>query len=398
MPDGSMHSRFPTEPKDKCAALLAAVESIRETVERHADESERLGTLARPVVDALLATGLLTLKFPAVLGGAEADPETQFAVIERLSAIDPSTGWCLMIGGTGIGLPGAFLHDDVIERIFKRGRIPTGAIVAMPTGVATPVDGGFRVTGRWPFASGAPHAEWVTIGARIDRPGLAEPEIRLFTVPREQATLHDNWHVAGLRGTGSCDVSLKDVFVAEAFTWNRLETPPRRGGALYRLGHPAFVANEHAAFAIGVGCGALESVIEFAKSKRRSFAPSPSALESRPVFQRAVGLADLKLRAARAVVLEVYAEAWEFASKGEVPPPRVQAAIRSATAYATEVACDVTMECFRFGGGEAAFDGHRLQRYLRDVNVGAQHLMVSSIAYEHHGRFALGHANVNPLG
>ena len=393
-----MHSRFPAAPEEKRKALLAAVESIRETVIRHAEEGEARATLPRATVDALVSTGLLTLKLPMVLGGAEADPATQFDVIETLSAIDPAAGWCLMIGGSGIGMPGAFLDDTAIGKIFVGGRIPTAAIVAMPTGEAVPVDGGYRVTGRWSFMSGVRHSEWITVGARIpSRDGtLGKP--RMFVVPAKSAEIHDNWRdVAGLKGTGSCDVSLKDCVVPEAFTWDRMNTPAKRGGPLYRLGHPAFVANEHAAFALGVGRGALDALITIAKSKRRSFAPSPTALESRPVVQRAIGLGDLRLRAARELVLKIYAEAWEFACAEQIPPPRLQAEIRSVTAFATEAAAEVTTEAFRYAGGAAVYSGQLLQRYLRDINVAAQHLMVSTIAYETHGQFALGFPDVDPL-
>lgn len=389
--------RFEGLRVEKRAALLAAVDSIRDTIERHAGEAERLGTLPRASVDALVNTGLLSLKTPEVLGGVEADPALQFEVIERLSAIDPSAGWCLMIGGTGVGLPGAFLPDDAIHRMFEGGRIPTAAIVAVPSGEAVPVSGGYRLTGRWSFVSGVPHAEWVTVGAMVRKSDATPPEPRLFVVPASAVTLHDNWHVMGLKGTGSCDVSLTDCLVPEAFTWHRLNSPRQRGGALYCMGHPGFVANEHAAFAIGGARGALEAIQKLARSKRRSFAPGPSSIESRAVFQRFVGTADMRLRSARALVLEVYAEAWEIASRGEVPPPHIQAAIRSACAFATEVAADVTSEAFRFGGGEAAYETHLLQRYLRDVNVGAQHLMMSAVAYENHGQFLMGLPGADPL-
>lgn len=392
-----MQARFPVDPVEKRAALLAAVERIRETVTENADAAEAQGTLPAATVDALVTSGLLALKLPAVLGGAEADPTTQFEVIEALSAIDPSTGWCLMIGGTGIGMPGAFLADAAIDRVFFAGRIPTAAIVSMPPGQAVPVAGGYRVSGRWPFVSGVRHAEWITLGARIERPGEALPEFRLMVVPAASARIHDNWQVAGLKGTGSCDVSLTECMVPEAYTWDRMRTPPRRGGPLYRLGHPGFVANEHAAFALGVGRGALETVIALARSKRRSFAPSPTSLEARSTFQRAVGLGDLRLRAARGLVLTIYGEAWETVCSGRTPPPRLQAEMRSATAYATEVATEVTTEAFRYAGGAAVFASQRLQRYLRDINVGAQHLMVSDIAYETHGQFALGLPDADPL-
>lgn len=384
--------------EEKRAALFAAVESIRATVSRNAAEAEKLGTLPRASVDALVETGLLTLKLPAELGGIEADPALQFEVVERLSAIDPSTAWCLLIGGTGVGLPGAFLPDAAVARMFEGGRIPTAAIVAVPSGEAVPVEGGYRVTGRWSFVSGVPHAEWVTVGAMVRKDGRADaPEPRLFVVPAKSVRIHDNWHVMGLKGTGSCDVSLEDCFVPAAFSWDRLNSPQQRGGALYRMGHPGFVANEHAAFAIGAARGALDAIQTLARAKRRSFAPGPSSIEQRSVFQRFVGNADMRLRSARGLVLEVYDEAWQVATGGETPPPRLQAAIRSACAFATEVAADVTQEAFRFGGGEAAYETHLLQRYLRDVNVGAQHLMMSAVAYENHGQFLMGLPGADPL-
>ncbi|MDX2156873.1 MAG: acyl-CoA dehydrogenase family protein [Hyphomicrobiaceae bacterium] len=392
-----MQKRFPIESGERGAALLAAVESVREVAERHAEEAEAKGTLPAVTVEALEAAGLFALKLPRELGGVEADPFLQFEVLEALSAIDPSAGWSVMIGGTGIGLPGAFLSEAAVAEIFPSGRIPRGAIVSMPTGEAVPVDGGYRLTGRWSFVSGVPHAEWVTVGAKVVRSGGSEPELRLLTLPAPSVHIHDNWHVAGLKGTGSCDVSVKGQLVAEHFTWDRLQSPQQRGGPLYRLGHPGFVANEHAAFAIGVGRGALETVMALARSKRRSFRPSPSSLESRATFQRFVGLADLRLRAARSLVLELYAEAWEIARAGTVPPPPLQSKLRSVTAFATEVAAEVTTEAFRFAGGEAVYGPSKLQRYLRDINVAAQHLMVSSIAYENHGQFALGLPSADPL-
>ncbi len=393
-----MPSRFPSDPAQNRTALLAAVESIRDIVTAHADDAEARGTLPPAIVEALDTTGLLTLKLPTALGGAEADPMTQFDVIEALSAIDPSTGWCLMIGGTGIGLPGAFLPDAAIAQMFAGGRIPRGAIVSIPPGQAIPVEGGYRVSGRWAFVSGVRHAQWITVGARIEPHGAASAETRFMVVPVAAAEVHDTWRdVAGLKGTGSCDISLTNVHVPAPFSWNRLLTPPARGGALYRLGHPGFVANEHAAFALGVGRGALDAVIALARSKRRSFAPSPTALESRPFFQRAIGLSDLRLRAARELVLKIYTEAWAFACAGEVPPPHLQAQLRSVTAFATEVAVDVTTQAFRYAGGSAVYGSHCLQRHLRDINVAAQHLMVSDIAYENHGQFALGIPGADPL-
>jgi alkylation response protein AidB-like acyl-CoA dehydrogenase len=356
-----------------------------------------MATLPPATVDTLMTSGLLTLKLPTVLGGAEADPVTQVEVIEALSAMEPSAGWCTMIGATGIGLPAAFLAEEAIAHLFAGGHIPTAAIVAMPTGQAIPVEGGYRVSGRWSFVSGVRHAQWITAGVRGVRAGDAPPEQRMMVFPAAAAQIHDNWQVAGLQGTGSCDVSLTEYVVPDAFTWEPLHAQPQRGGPLYRLGLPGFVANEHAAFALGVGRCALETVMALARSKRRGFTPSPSHLEARPAFQRAVGVGALRLRAARALVLEIFAAAWATLCAGQSPSPRLQAEMRSVAAFATEVAADVTTQAFRYAGGTAVYRTQRLQRCLRDINVAAQHLMVSDITYETHGQFALGLPDADPM-
>jgi alkylation response protein AidB-like acyl-CoA dehydrogenase len=348
-------------------------------------------------VDALASSGLWTMKLPAELGGAEADPVTHIEVIEAASAVEPSVGWCLMVGATSIGLPGAFLPDAAIVGMFAEGRIPRAAMVAMPAGTAVPVSDGYRLSGRWPFASGIRHAQWITLGARVLRVTDRRPELRMMVLPTAAVQIHDNWDVAGLEGTGSCDVSVADYVVPEEFTWDTVHAEPLRGGPLYRLKRPGFFAYEHAAFALGVGRGALVEVTSLAQSRRRSYTPSTSSLEARPTFQKALGLSDLRLRAARALVMDVNSQAWSILTDGQTPPPRLQAEMRGAAAFATEVAADVVTQAFRFAGGGAVYRTHRLQRFLRDINVAAQHLMASEMAYEAYAQFLLGMPDADPM-
>jgi indole-3-acetate monooxygenase len=387
---------FPMEETQKRRTLLAAVESVREVVSRHADEAESAGTLPSATVEALRESGLLSLTLPQVLGGAEADPVTQIEVIEAISAIDPSAGWCTMIGATAIGLPGAFLRDEAIEEMFIEGRIPTAAMIVMPAGRAIPTEGGYRLSGRWSFVSGVRHAQWIAAGAQVSVNG-ATPQRRLFVVPAEAVRIHDNWDVAGLQGTGSCDISIDDCYVREEFTWNMNGDLPRRGGATYKLRLPGFVAKEHAAFALGVGRCALDAVTGMAKSKRRGAGLEPSPLESRQVFQRAIGHCHVRLKAARAMVVESFSRAWAMLLAGQPPTQRMQAEMRAVAAYATEVAVDVTTQTFRFAGGGAVYRTQKLQRCLRDINVAAQHYMVSDIAYENYGNYVLGLPDVDPM-
>jgi indole-3-acetate monooxygenase len=369
-------------------ALLDAVDRVRGVVTDGADEAERLRTLPAATVTALNDTGLLGLKLPTVLGGAEADPVTQIDVIEALTAIDPSAGWCLMVGATTAALPGVFLADEALRvMLTDAGAMPLAAGCYMPTGQAIAEPGGFRVTGRWAFASGIRHAAWVSGSAWVVRDGVPSAERRVFVVRTAEVDVHDTWHVAGLRGTGSCDFSVKDHFVPEPFTWDIERAQPRRGGALYRLGLPAFVTNEHAAFALGVARRALDAVIALAAGKSRGLKPTP--LVGRGTFQRFVGEAELRLRAARALAVELNEAAFTTVGVGERLTARQHAELRSAAVLATEVALDVVTRAFRYAGGSAVYNTSVLQRCLRDLNAGAQHFMVSDSAYEGLGQLLL---------
>ena len=313
---------------------------------------------------------------------------TQIDVIEALTAIDPSAAWCLMVGATTTALPGVFLGDDALRSVLDNGAMPLAAGCYMPTGHAVAERGGFRITGRWAFASGIRHAAWVSGTAWVVRDGTRSAERRVFVVRTADVDVHDTWHVAGLRGTGSCDFSVKDHVVPAAFTWDIERAQPQRGGALYRLGLPAFVTNEHAAFALGVARRALDAITALAAGKSRGLKPTP--LIERSTFQRFIAEATLRLRAARALAVELNEAAFTTVGIGERLTARQHAELRSAAVLATEVALDVVTHAFRYAGGSAVYDTSVLQRCLRDLNAGAQHFMVSDSAYEGLGQLLLG--------
>jgi indole-3-acetate monooxygenase len=378
--------------------LLGGVERIRNLIAARCEEEEAAATLSAATVRALEETGLFAMKLPAVLGGAEADPVTQFEVIEAVTMANASAGWCTMVGATSVGMPGAFLPDAGVRRMFADGKIPRGAICIMPLGQAQPVAGGYRVSGRWPFASGVRHSEWIVACTLVAGAADALPERHMMVFPTAGAEIHDNWQVAGLKGTGSCDFSIDRQFVPDTLSWNLVDGAPQRGGALYALGIPAFVANEHAAFACGVGRCALDTLVELAASKKRGYAPDASTLAGRAPVQRMIGASELKLGAARALTLELNERAWSAVCDGDTVPPRLHSELRSAATYCTEIAAEITTQAFRYAGGGAIYQGNVLQRCLRDINVAAQHLLVSEASYENLGQFALGFPDVDPMG
>ena len=223
-----MQQKFPPDRAEKRQALLQAVDSVRDILAAHADEAEEMRTLPAASVAALRESGLFALKTPAVLGGAEADPMTQFAVLEAVAYIDSSAGWCLCIGAATLGLSAALLPDAAVAQIFAGVCVPTMAGALMP-GKAVAVDGGYRVTGRWSWASGIRHAEWVTATVLVSRDEASPSELRMLVVPAAKVEILDNWHVAGLKGTGSFDFALSDLFVPATFSYDLVALQPQRG-------------------------------------------------------------------------------------------------------------------------------------------------------------------------
>jgi alkylation response protein AidB-like acyl-CoA dehydrogenase len=371
--------------------LLAAVESVRDVVAANVDVTEQGRTLAPAVVEAFRESGLFTLKLPEVLGGAEADPVVQMDVIEAVAMIDPSAAWSMFIGSAVTGGVSANASDELLEVLFEGDRFPCMAGTLKPDGLATPVEGGFRVTGRWGWGSGICHADYVS--ALVLCPDLGTM-IRCV-VPIADVTVHDNWHVMGMKGTGSCDYELDDVFVPDLFASDLMKTPQRRGGQLYRLGLPGYVINEHAIFALAIARLALNTASDLAIEKKRGYGAG-TTIADREVFQRAVATGDLRLKACRAYAVDVLERLFEAAADG-LPDPHIQGEARAMATFCTDEAIAVTGELFRHGGGTAVFLGSVLERCLRDLYTVQSHFVVNDSSYEVYGQQLLGLIEDSPL-
>ncbi|MGH7905212.1 MAG: acyl-CoA dehydrogenase family protein, partial [Candidatus Binataceae bacterium] len=257
-------------------SLLDNAKSLAPLFMANSVANEQNGALSDEVIEALHDGGLFGLFVPKCLGGFEAGPVDALAVIEAVSYADASTGWVMFAVGVANGSGAAYLHDDAIARIFRGDRFPVIAGQGIPNGKATAVKNGFQLSGNWSYGSGLKHAAYIHTGAivfdngapRLDKAG--NPEGRICVVPREQATLGDNWDVIGLRATGSIDYSINNVFVPEEYTHINHETRPLRGGALYSIGIIGLATLGHAAFALGVGRRALDEIAAVARAKSGS--------------------------------------------------------------------------------------------------------------------------------
>jgi alkylation response protein AidB-like acyl-CoA dehydrogenase len=375
--------------------LIAGIRASREKLESAGDRAEELRTLPHDAVAILRTLGLFWLKTPADLGGTPLPPVEFSDVIEELAYVDTSTAWAAMIGAGCNGLTGGWLPEEGARRIFgtRNGDRPVVAGQLAPRGTGHPVRGGYLVSGRWAFSSGIVHADWL-IGAF--KPGGGGPDdpaaapgllgMVVFLVPKHQAEVIDNWHVAGLQGTGSLDFSLDGVFVPSEMTYV-LGGPAIRGGDLFRLGMPAFVSNEVPPLAIGLARRALDDMTELAAHTARF--PGGPTVSERAVFHKELGRAETRIKAARAVHREAMAQAWEAAVAGKVPGEDIQLAVTTASIYAVETCADVVSDLFRYGGGRVLALSNPMQRHLRNVLAARQHVALSEEHYEAAGRYIL---------
>jgi alkylation response protein AidB-like acyl-CoA dehydrogenase len=375
-------------------SLLAAIERIRPVLEANADDAERQRTLPEPAWRALHDEGMFVLKAPKDLGGLEADPLTQIDVFEAVSRIDTSAGWTLMIGAGSLALTVPWISDSGLQVVMSGGRLPRMAGVAIPGGQAIPVAGGFRVTGRWPFASGCQHAEWLAGAAVVA--GTDPPRLLFMLFPASDVILIDSWHVGGLKGTGSGDFLVNDVFVPEDLAFSPRDGVQRRGGLLYHIRGAGLVATEHGGFALGAARRALEEMRELAKSKRRGL--TQQGVAGRGVFQFDLGYCEQALNAARAHLFDAYRRAWDLVSDtGDTTPPEVEIELRSAAVYATDIAVEVTRRMFRHAGAHALYTGNVIERCMRDVQAASQHFLISQSSYELRGQALLGFEGLRSL-
>ena len=386
--------------------LIAGIRANREKFESAGDRAEELRTLPHDAVAILRSLGLFWLKTPAELGGTPLTPVEFSEVIEELAYVDTSTAWAAMIGAGCNGLAGGWLPEEGVRQVFGTGSDATApdavrTVVAgqlAPRGTGHPVRGGYLVSGRWGFSSGIVHADWL-IGAF--KPDGEEPapsgdedgaagtgfgRMVVFLVRKAQAEVIDNWHVAGLQGTGSLDFSVDGIFVPSELTYD-LGTPAVRGGDLFRLGMPAFVSNEVPPLAIGLARRALDDMTELATHTARF--PGGPTVSERAVFHKELGRAETRIRAARAVHREAMAAAWESAVAGTVPGEELQLAVTTASIYAVETCSDVVTDLFRYGGGRVLALSNPMQRHLRNVLAARQHVALSEEHYETAGRFLL---------
>jgi indole-3-acetate monooxygenase len=361
--------------------LVAAARGLSPLADARAADAEARGALTDDVVEALHDTGLWAMWVPRSLGGSELEPVPSLEVVEQLSYADASTGWVLMAGALATGTDNAYLGDEAVEELFAGERLLVHVGAGTQPGRAVPTDGGYLLSGEWRFASGIRHAEIIHTGSLVTDTGQA----RICVFPIERATLIDNWDVLGLRATASIDYTTDSLFVPEAYTYPATTEKPLRGGALYTLGIINLGMICHCAWALGVGRRMLDELLKLIDAR----GGRAGGLHDNQAFHGEYAMAEAKLRAARALVYEIWHEAQETLRRGDTLTLQQNTLTRLALQLTTWTAEEVSMFVYTAAGSTALRSGV-IQRFFRDMHAGTQHFTSAPPARQACGRMLAG--------
>jgi indole-3-acetate monooxygenase len=379
-------------PAKDAEAFVQAARALAPTIRELRADIERDRSLPAPLVKRMAETGFFSLWLARALGGPELNTVDYLRVIEELSRADGAVGWCAMVSAGYSRLSG-YLDDDVAGEIFGDGStIVAGTI--NPTGKAIVVPGGFRVSGRWSYGSFIGHSTW-TVGSSVihddDGPRRGPdgaPDMRLMLFPTSAVEIIDTWRVGGLRGTGSHDFRVTDLFVPDDHAIAAFTAKPVRPGTLYAAPFITVFAMAIASVPLGIARAAIEAFIALAEAKTPM--GGASRLRDKASAQADVGKAEALLRSARAFLVESAHDIWNAVEAGAMPSLPQRATARLAAAQAAAASAQAVDLLYNAAGGTALYEHNLLERCFRDVHATTQHMGTSSANFELSGRVLLG--------
>jgi alkylation response protein AidB-like acyl-CoA dehydrogenase len=371
------------------ADVMASAMALSTWINERAEAASATATLPGDLVDALETHGFFRMALPRNLGGLELDPVTMLLTAEKLGWADGSTAWTVMIGNSSIAF--AWLDQDVAATLLDgRSGQPLASMFA-PTGRAVEVDGGYRLSGRWNYVTGSPHATMIVLGFIVVKPEIGaqttvvDPMIRWGVVSAADVTIEATWRgAAGMCGSGSHDLTAKDVFVPTEHTLTPFIEDPRVEGPLYRTpffkGTPLLTG-----VPLGVARRALDEINTLCRNKCREDA---AVVEDTDVQIR-LAQAEAALRASRSFVLDSLERLWADVQAGE-PSLERETEFALAAQNAMRSAVHAVNLAFEIAGVSASKTGSVIQRCWRDVNVMSQHVAYSRARWREAGQALLG--------
>jgi alkylation response protein AidB-like acyl-CoA dehydrogenase len=377
-------------PRDGEHALVASARQIGAVLRDASEEGERARRLPAAATTALADAGFFRLCRPRHLGGLEADPPTVLASIEELARHDGSAAWCALNSGIA-GALHSFLPDEGARETGGGDTVVNG--VFAPAGRAIERDGGYLVTGRWAFVSNCHQCTWLAPASIVfdgDEMSMTPdgPEIVTTFLEAGDWQILDTWDTVGLRGTGSHDIEVADVFVPAHRTVPVPLPDPVSEGALFRFPLVGLFSIGIAACALGIARAAIDDVLDLAGAKT-PFGLA-ATLATRSTAQLAVCEAMAAVRAARALLHEETTALWHQVRSGTLATAGQRASLRLAATHATTASAGAVDRMYTAAGGTSVFASSPLQQRLRDVHAITQHFFVAPPTYETIGKVVLG--------
>jgi alkylation response protein AidB-like acyl-CoA dehydrogenase len=376
--------------------LLVEVERLRPLIAEHAPDAEANRRLSAVVYDAMYSAGLFGMLAPKARGGHEIHPVAYSQIIEAVAQIDAATAWNLHMN-QGFGCLAAWLPAAGVDELYRDGT-PTIASAFNPPAAAVRTDGGWRVTGRVPFASGCQNARWLAMpaiemeaGQPKTDPDTGQPTAMLVFFPRSAATIHDTWHTVGMRGTGSADIAVSDLFILDRLSTSAgpLQHPaPGFEGPLYRLWPWTLFLGE-ATVSIGIAAAAIQQAVRLCQTKTAAY--NTVALRDQQLVHYLMGKAQSRVAASRDTLHASAAAAYEEVSQTNALLSS-EAKVRQtlAACFAAEACAEAVRFVDDVVGTSSVRLGAPFERHFRDVHVLMQHATKSNGVYGTAGRALLG--------
>ncbi|MGE0417067.1 MAG: acyl-CoA dehydrogenase family protein [Acetobacteraceae bacterium] len=384
-----------TDTPDIVAAALRLLPAARAAGDAAEAQRRTPPELAAEITKA----GIYQMYLPRSMGGPETPPLVAYRVVEELSRADGSVGWCAMIA-TAMSLNAGRLPAAVGREIAGIPADYRAAGSARVGGSAHPVPGGYRVKGRWNFASGFDHARWLyctTVMMDGDTQVLSPagtPVLRAVWVPREQVTMVDTWQVMGMRGTGSQDFIVDDVFVPAERSVLSADAPAEKGPLFNQRAWYVTLWTPSVANALGIARGAIDTLAELASTQSSTL--STALLRDRPAVQARIGEAEAIVRAARAYVFDAVGTLWDTLSAGDEPTDQQIAQGRLSLVHGMHEAARAVDKVFHAAGTNAIYTRHTLERAFRDIHVALTHGAALSGYFESAGQVLMGLRPTDP--
>lgn len=371
---------------------IVASEAVLNTARTAAADAEQARRMAPATAQQLAEAGIFRMLVPTELKGSQIHPQDFFDTLVALATADGAAGWVSMIGST-TGLLSASLPQSWGQQIYAEHPNVVTTGVTAPIGKATLVDGGMRISGRWPWGSGSQVSDWITGGAFVIEDGKprtnkhGQPEPLLVFFKADEVTIHDTWYTSGLRGTGSNDIEVQDLFVPDG-RWVTLGKRARVEAPLYQFPTFGLLALGVSAVGIGIAERAVEEFLNLAGGKTPTGSTRP--LATRSSVQKELALAQTQISAAKALTQDRIGQAWQAAQAGSKLSMQHKADLRMAATNNAWSAVAAVDALYNAAGGTSVFSDHPLQRCFRDVHVVTQHIMVAQPTLETIGKVMLG--------